>query len=219
MYSQDYVRTQDRLESATLLSRVCFLTIGAVMCTALGAGIFWMMPSMGLWLVGIIGSLIMLFVCNAVSHRFPLNLACLAVFATLEGIAITPLLIRYARIDGPLVIVQAAALSVVIFAMVGTLGYTSQKSYAHWVPWLIGALFAMIIVSLIFMFVAASPAMYWLYSAAGAVLFTVFIFVDFTRIRHDYGADEYIPATIHVYLDLINLFLFILRLLGGRSRD
>lgn len=219
MYSHDYVQVQDRIESATLLSRVCFLTIAAVLCTALGAALFSAMPSSGLWLGGIIGSFVMLFVCNAVSHRFPLNLACLGIFALLEGVAITPLLIRYAQIDGPLVVIQAAALSVVIFAMVGTLGYTSTKSYAHWIPWLIGALFVLIIASLVFMFVTVTPGMYWLYSAGGAVLFTVFIFVDFTRIRHDYGADDYIPATISVYLDLINLFLFILRLLGGRSRD
>lgn len=218
MQSYGYTPTHDRVESATLLSRVCFLTIAAVAFTAAGAGIFWATPSSGLWLTGILGSFAMLFVCNAVSHRYPLNLLCLAVFALLEGLAISPILMRYANINGPLVVIQAAAISVAIFAMVGTLGYTSTRSYAHWIPWLIGALFALIIAGLIFCFVTVSPGMYWLYSAGGAVLFTLFVFVDFTRIRHDYGADDYIPATMEVYLDLINLFLFILRLLG-RSRD
>ena len=55
--------------------------------------------------------------------------------------------------------------------------------------------------------------------AGGTILFTGFVFVDFTRIRHNFGADDYIPATMEVYLDLINLFLFILRLLGGSRRN
>jgi FtsH-binding integral membrane protein len=50
------------------------------------------------------------------------------------------------------------------------------------------------------------------------VLFTAFTFVDFTRIRHNYSSEDYIPATINVYLDLLNLFLFILRLLSAGRR-
>lgn len=220
MYTTGYDQFQERTAGATLLSRVCFLTIAAVACTAMGAGVIWLNPAPVLWLVGIIGSLVMLFVCNAVARKFPVNLVCLAAFAFLEGMAIAPILMRYARLEnGPLVIIQAAALSVTIFALVGTLGYTSTKSYASWLPWLMGGLFALIIVGLIFWFVAASPAMYWLYSAGGALLFIGFVFVDFNRIRHNFGPDDYIPATMEVYLDLINLFLFILRLLGGSRRD
>jgi FtsH-binding integral membrane protein len=220
MYNYGYGATQDRAsESGVLLYRVCFLTIAAVICTALGASVLWAYPNPGLWIVGLIGSFAMLFVCQAVRRTYPANLLCLAVFAFLEGIAITPLLMRYARIDGPLVVVQAAALSVIIFLAVGTLGYTSQRSYAHWIPWMLGGLFALIGVGLLFWFFTASPAMYWLYAAGGTVLFTAFVFVDFTRIRHNFGADDYIPATMEVYLDLINLFLFILRLLGGSRRN
>lgn len=220
MYTTGYDAIQERTAGATLLSRVCFLTIAAVACTALGASVLWVFPNPALWMTGLIGSFIMLFVCGAVARRFPVNLVCLGLFAFLEGLAITPILMRYARLEnGPLIIVQAAALSVIIFAMVGTLGYTSTKSYAHWLPWMLGALFALIAVGLIFWFVTASPAMYWLYSAAGALLFIGFVFVDFNRIRHKFGPEDYIPATMEVYLDLINLFLFILRLLGGSRRN
>lgn len=214
--SREFTPVRERSESAVLLSRVSFLTIYAVAFTALGSAVLWAVPNVALAWVGIIGALVMLFVCQAVARKYPLNLAALAVFAFLEGLAIAPILMRYARVEGPLVIVQAALLSVVIFAMVGTLGYTAQRSYANWLPWLLGGLFALIIVGIVFWFVTASPQMYWLYSVGGCLLFVAFTFVDFTRIRHDYEADDYIPATIAIYLDLINLFLFILRLLGGR---
>jgi protein lifeguard len=220
MYDREYspvgVRTN---EGALLLSRVCYLTMLAVAFTALGSTMLWVFPNTGLWIVALIGTFAMLFVCNAVKDKFPLNIACLSLFAFLEGMLIAPLLVQYANLNGPMIIVQAAVLAIVIFAMVGTLGYTSTRSYAHWLPWLMGSLFALIIVGIIFWFVTASPMVHWLYAVAGCLIFVVFTFVDFTRIRHDYSPDDYIPATMHVYLDLINIFLFLLQLLGGRSRD
>ncbi len=218
MMDRDYSRGYGGLaamEAPLLLSRVCFLTIFAVLLTAGGAALTWTVDA-GLWrLVGFVGSLVMLFVCRAVAHKFPLNIAALAVFALMEGALIGPIVSMYAKLNGPMIVVQAAMLSVAIFAMVGTLGYTSARSYANWVPWLTGALFLLIIASIILWFVTSAMAN-WIFSVAGAVLFTAFIFVDFTRIRHNYSAEDYIQATIEVYLDLINLFLFVLRLIGGR---
>lgn len=203
-------------EGALLLARVCFLTIGAVLCTMLGAAVTWVYPSPVLVIGGLIGMFIMLFVCQAVARRFPINLLALAVFAGLEGLAMGAALRIYAGLNsGPMIVVQAATLAIVIFAMVGTLGFTSTRSYAHWLPWLFGGLILLIVAGIILWFVR-SPGAHWLYSVGGCVLFIAFIFVDFTRIRHDYRADDYIPATISVYLDLINLFWFILRLLSSR---
>jgi FtsH-binding integral membrane protein len=219
MYDRDFTPVQERAsDSAILLYRVCFLTVAAVACTALGAAVMWNVTSMGIWIAAVIGTFAMLFVCNAVARRMPLNLVCLAIFAFLEGMTLAPILVRYASLpSGPLVIVQAAVLSIVIFAMVGTLGYTSTRSYAHWMPWLMGGLFALIFAGILMWFITASPAMSWLYSVGGCVLFVAFIFVDFNRIRHNFGSEDYIPATMEVYLDLINLFLFLLRLLSRRD--
>jgi len=32
------------------------------------------------------------------------------------------------------------------------------------------------------------------------------------------GQDDYVLATVSIYLDLLNMFMFILRLLGGGNR-
>lgn len=208
-----------REASALLLSRVSFLTVGMLFCTALGAWLFALMPSTGLFWIAAIATFVMVFVCQAVARRFPLNLAMLALFAGLEGMVLAPLLLFYARLPGgPMIIVQAALLSAVIFGMVGTLGWTSSRSYAHWIPWLIGGLFLLILVGVIGAFVSLSPGVNLLFTVAGAALFIVFTFVDFTRIRHDYGPEDYVPATMQVYLDLILLFQYILMLLGGNDR-
>jgi len=36
---------------------------------------------------------------------------------------------------------------------------------------------------------------------------------------NQFGADDYVPAAVNIYLDLLNLFLAIVRLLGGGRRN
>jgi len=50
------------------------------------------------------------------------------------------------------------------------------------------------------------------------VTFDRFILYDTHQIMNKLGTDDYIIATIELYLDILNLFLFILQLLGG-GRD
>lgn len=217
MFERDYTASRTRAQdSGLLLARVSFLTVGAVICTAIGAQVSAAQPV--LMLPALVGMFVMLFVCRAVAEKFPWNIAALAVFAGLEGMVMGPALVRYAAVNGPGIIVQAAALTVVIFGVVGLLGYTSTRSYAHWLPWMLGALLLLLVGGIVLWFVS-SPMMSWLYAAGGAALFIAFTFADFTRIRHEYGPDDYAHATLEIYLDLINLFWFILRLLGGRGRN
>ena len=54
------------------------------------------------------------------------------------------------------------------------------------------------------------------YSLLGALIFSGFIIFDTWQITERFGYDDHILASITLYLDILNLFLFILRLL---SRD
>jgi len=55
-----------------------------------------------------------------------------------------------------------------------------------------------------------------LYSLFGALLFSGYIIFDTFLITQKLGYDDYILASVTLYLDLVNLFLFILRLLSSR---
>jgi len=57
----------------------------------------------------------------------------------------------------------------------------------------------------------------FLYGLLGALLFCGFIIYDTKKIQTEYGYDEYAPAAIELYLDFINLFLYILSMFGGSS--
>ena len=56
------------------------------------------------------------------------------------------------------------------------------------------------------------------YALVGSVIFSLYIVFDTWLITKTLSYDEYILGAINLYLDLINLFLFILRLLTG-SRE
>jgi FtsH-binding integral membrane protein len=54
-------------------------------------------------------------------------------------------------------------------------------------------------------------------AAGGVVLFSGFILFDTSNILRHYDVQDYTSATLALYLDVLNLFLFLLRLLGNRN--
>lgn len=59
----------------------------------------------------------------------------------------------------------------------------------------------------------------FVYSLLGAVLFSGYILFDTWMLSNKLPYDEWVLASISLYLDIINLFLFILQLLSEGRRD
>ena len=63
-------------------------------------------------------------------------------------------------------------------------------------------------------------AMHFALAVGGAVIFSLYIVYDVYLISSRLSPDEYISASISLYLDIINLFLRILHILAQmQSRD
>lgn len=58
-----------------------------------------------------------------------------------------------------------------------------------------------------------------MYSAFGAMLFCGYIVYDTWRIMKEYGCDDAIIAAIDLYLDIVNLFMYLLQFLSSMSSD
>jgi protein lifeguard len=69
------------------------------------------------------------------------------------------------------------------------------------------------IFSLVQMFFPLGPVSHAIYGGVGAMIFSAYIVYDTDNLikRHTY--DEYIGASVTLYLDILNLFLSILRIL------
>jgi FtsH-binding integral membrane protein len=48
------------------------------------------------------------------------------------------------------------------------------------------------------------------------LVFSGLLVYDTWRIRNVFGPDEYVGAAVTIYVDLLNLFMGILRVIGGR---
>ena len=64
------------------------------------------------------------------------------------------------------------------------------------------------------------PSMHFALAVGGACIFSLYIVYDVHEIAKRHSPDEYIPAALALYLDIVNLFLYILRILASmQSRD
>ena len=68
-----------------------------------------------------------------------------------------------------------------------------------------------------------SDKTFMIYSCFGVILFGFYILYDTTIIIgggfHEISAEDYILASMIIYMDIINMFLHILRLFGQRNRS
>ena len=87
------------------------------------------------------------------------------------------------------------------------------------------ALFGLIIATVVNIFLA-SETMYWIISYAGVLIFVGLTAFDTQKIKHmvtNYGvADEIghklaLIGALTLYLDFVNLFLYLLRIFGNRD--
>ena len=109
-----------------------------------------------------------------------------------------------------------------MFGAAGVYGATTRRSLTSLGGFLFMGLIGLIVASIVNVFLGSSP-FGWAIALIGVVVFTVFTAYDVQRISYgDYAArlgsveKASIIGALHLYLDFINLFLFLLRLMGSR---
>lgn len=78
------------------------------------------------------------------------------------------------------------------------------------------ALLVLVLWSILNMLLGWKPG--FIFSLFGAVIFSLYIVFDTWLITTQLGYDDVVVACIRLYLDIINLFLFILSLLSSNRR-
>lgn len=151
--------------------------------------------------------------------------ACFAmfcVFSALMGVWLAPIFLVY-RIG---TIVYTFFITAGTFGAMSVYGYFTKSDLSKMGTYLIMALIGLIIATVVNMFWANST-MEWIISIAGVLIFTGLTAWDTQQIRR-LAAGSYEPqladklatmGALNLYLDFINLFLFLLRIFGGGSRD
>jgi len=124
-------------------------------------------------------------------------------------------------------VLLAAGLTVAIFLAMTIYAFTTATDFTGYGPYLMGAMFALMFfgfaISIMGMCGANIEWALMFYDICGVLLFTFYIVYDTQLIMGEYGGhkqqfsiDDYAFAALTLYLDLVNLFLHLLRLFGQR---
>ena len=210
-------------ERATLVRRTYGLVFISVIVTALGVAFGFTQPALMQAvaqhpIITMLAMFAPLFMAMQARRSFPRNIILTLLFTFIEGIWIAPFLFMAER-SNPGIVGQAGLLTLSTFGVLSLYAVMSKRDFSAWGSFFIVGLWVLIATSLINIFVGSAMASLWI--AAGTVLvFSGLLVFDTWRIVRSgqYGPDDYVPAAVNIYLDLLNLFLAIISLLGGGRR-
>lgn len=143
------------------------------------------------------------------------------VFSSLMGISIAPILMMYTGVS----VFRVFLITSGMFAGMSLYGYTTKKDLTAMGSFLYMGLWGIILASVVNIFLK-SPAMYFVVSILGVVIFTGLTAFDTQKIKRIYydgdssdaTARKAISGALMLYMDFINLFLYMLRFFGNRRQ-
>jgi modulator of FtsH protease len=217
------VRVRSGTERATLVRRTYGLVFLGVLTTMLGTA--FALSQTGLRnavaqhpFIAMICVFAPLIMAQRSAREFPKNVILTLLFTFVEGVFIAPFL-AVAELRAPGSVMSAGALTLVAFGGLTLYALLSRRDFSAWGSFFMIGLLVLIVASVINMFVASAAGGLWI-SAIGVLIFSGLLVFDTWRILRSgqFGQEDYVIAAVQIYLDLLNLFLFILSLFGRDNR-
>mmetsp|Transcript_4193 Transcript_4193/g.9136 ORF Transcript_4193/g.9136 Transcript_4193/m.9136 type:complete len:248 (+) Transcript_4193:61-804(+) len=153
---------------------------------------------------------------HGLMRRHPTNMVMLGVFTLAESIMVGLLCSMY-EVESVLLCLGLTGGAV---AALTAWAFTTDMDTTRWGEHLVAASLGLSIVGIIAIF-AGSPMLSTLYAGAGALLFAGFLVYDTQMIisnKHDshrsFDIDDYAFASLMIYMDIVRMFIYLLRLLG-----
>ncbi|MFC4075310.1 Bax inhibitor-1/YccA family protein [Salinithrix halophila] len=141
-------------------------------------------------------------------------------YATLNGVTLTPLLAIYTSLS----IASVFFITAGMFGIFAVYGAVTKRDLSKLGSILLMGVIGLILASVVNLFMN-STTLYWIISYAGVLLFCGLTAYDIQKIKRmqemqmdeDSHAKAAIMGALALYLDFINLFIFLLRILGNRD--
>lgn len=121
--------------------------------------------------------------------------------------------------NGPSLIMTAFGGTATILAVMASIATVSKRDFSGMGKWLFAGLLVILVAAAANIFLQI-PALYLAISVLAIAIFSAYILYDVQRIITG-GETNYITATLAIYLDVYNIFVHLLSLLGifGGERD
>ena len=139
-------------------------------------------------------------------------------FAVLMGLSLSTIFLVYT--GGSIAVTFFATAAA--FAGLSLWGYTTQKDLSGWGSFLVMGVVGLVVASVINLFIGSAPLMYAI-SFLGVLIFAGLTAYDTQKLKEQYvhlrGTDwagkAVVLGALNLYLDFINMFLFLLRFMGS----
>ena len=169
--------------------------------------------------------LIMVFAFGAMLNRISAAGAQLFfyAFSAAMGLSISWIMAVYTGIS----IAQTFLITSIAFAGLSLYGYTTKKDISGWGSFLIMGVIGLIVAMIVNIFLQ-SPAIMFAISGLGVLIFAGLTAYDTQKIKNDYLQHAHamdnewlgksaIMGALNLYLDFINMFMFLLMFFGNRN--
>jgi FtsH-binding integral membrane protein len=208
------------------------LTVQLLLTAAIAApfqrmSLLWLREHNWIFMASLVMSIVTLCVipcCADVTRKFPQNYMMLFAFTTFEAIIVGYVSAMYTAGS----VAMALAATTLIFFGLTLYACTTKTDCTEFGIYLFGALMCLtgfgFLIMLMSMFGIHTPFMMKLYILGGIFIFCMYIIFDTQKImgswgghKTEYGVDDYVFAALNIYLDIVQLFLYILQLVGSRK--
>lgn len=173
----------------------------------------------GLSGVGTLGTSLAMFFFPKLTHQVPTNYYLLGVFTVCEAILVSATCVQY---DTTSVFVAALMTCSVTLALTAY-AYTTKRDFSQATGILVVISMACLLFTIFMPFLMRSALMQLVYCCVFTVVYGVYIIIDTQHIlgggQHKLSTDDYILGSLILYIDIIGLFLQLLRLLGEKEKD
>uniref|UniRef100_A0A8D1QLL6 Transmembrane BAX inhibitor motif containing 4 n=1 Tax=Sus scrofa TaxID=9823 RepID=A0A8D1QLL6_PIG len=175
--------------------------------------------SPALILVFALGSLGLILALTLNRHKHPLNLYLLFGFTLLEALTVAFVVFYNFTVTfyDVYIVLQAFILTTAVFLGLTVYTLQSKRDFSKFGAGLFAVLWILCLSGILKVFFY-SETMELVLAAVGALLFCGFIIYDTHSLMHRLSPEEYVLAAISLYLDIINLFLHLLRVLEAVNK-
>jgi FtsH-binding integral membrane protein len=195
-----------QLFATALLSSISFFSTGYKSWIQSNQWMLWVS------LFGAIGFLLLTFWKR---KSYPTNLLFLTAFTAFEAYSISVVTSFYES----RIVLEALVFTLGIFVALTLFACQTKYDFTSWMPYLFGALWVVILFGFMSAFFPHSSTVELGYGVVCALIFSGYILVDTQLIMRHYHVEEEIAAAISLYLDILNLFLAILRILNNQQNN
>ncbi len=204
-------------DRSSLASKVMTFTFFSILAAMAGC---WVGATAGFrfggasWILFLVLEIGLIFAVQAFKDKMPLNFVLLYTFAAVTGLSISPVIGLLFDLGYSGIVYQALGITAGMTLALSFYAWTTKRDFSGFAPYLFAGVIGLVVVGLLNSLLFHSPLLHMIYLYAGVIIFSFYMIFDVQQVKkYQNTVGNAVMLAIGIYLNIFNLFLFILQLL------